>query len=199
MNRNQKHACIIFFICLAYAIVRYCVLGNVPITDIPLFITNKALAMTGLLLFGFAGLTSDKNDRRTKGILATAIVFIHVLATLVLYSHDYFEKFGYSVQTDDLSKQHMYWYAQVSMLASIIASLCLVMLLRASDRQSHSQTEKSLVPGLGRIVLFCILLHLAFMGWKGWLDVSSWPGSLPPITLLGAIACIIFLLISSRR
>lgn len=193
MNRNQKHACIIFFICLTYAITRYCVLGDVPITDIPLFITNKALAMTGLLLFGFAGLTSDKNDRRTKGILATAVVFIHVLATLVLYSHDYFKKLG------DSSEQHMYWYAQISMLASIIASLCLVILLRASDRQSQSQTEKSLVPGLGRIVLICILLHLAFMGWKGWLDVSSWPGSLPPITLLGTVACIIFLLISSRR
>jgi len=32
------------------------------------------------------------------------------------------------------------------------------------------------------------------MGWQGWLNVTSWHGSLPPLTLLGAIACVGFLL-----
>jgi len=31
------------------------------------------------------------------------------------------------------------------------------------------------------------LAHLFFMGFKGWLNPSAWPGGLPPISLIGFV------------
>lgn len=47
--------------------------------------------------------------------------------------------------------------------------------------------RRGLVPGLGRLVLLFTALHVFFMGYTTWLDVSSWPGYLPPITLLSFV------------
>ena len=58
MNRSQKTTCVTFLVSLAYAIIRYCCFGDVSIHDIPLFVTNKAIAVTGLVLFGIAGLSA---------------------------------------------------------------------------------------------------------------------------------------------
>ena len=188
MNRSQKTTCMTFLVSLAYAIIRYCYCGDVSVHDIPLFITNKAIAVTGLVLFGIAGLIRSKQDRRDLGLLAAGCIFLHIIATLILFSQNYFEKLSDSIT------HRLHWYAQVSMLASIMASLCLLILMRTSDSRKGAQISKSLIPGLGTLVLILTLLHLTFMGWQGWLNVTSWHGSLPPLTLLGAITCVGFLL-----
>ena len=188
MNRSQKTTCMTLLVSLAYAIIRYCGFGDVSAHDIPLFVTNKAIAITGLLLFGFAGLTQSKQDRRELGLLSAGFIFIHIIATLILYSQNYFEKLS------DSATNRLHWYTQISMLAGIVASLCLLILLRTSDRRQGEQVSTSLIPGLGTTVLLLTLLHLVFMGWQGWLDIASWHGSLPPLTLIGAMACIGFLL-----
>ena len=186
MNRSQKTTCMTFLVSLVYAIIRYCYCGDVSVHDIPLFITNKAIAVTCFVLFGIAGLIRSKQDRRDLGLLAAGCKFLHVSATRILFSHNYFQKLR------DSTTHRLHWYAQGSMLASIMASLCLLILMRTSDSSQGAQISKSLIPGLGTLVLILTLLHLTFMGWQGWLNVTSWHGSLPPLTLLGAITCVGF-------
>lgn len=48
--------------------------------------------------------------------------------------------------------------------------------------------RRGLVPGLGRLVLLFTALHVFFMGYTKWMDETSWPGYLPPITLLSFVS-----------
>ena len=41
--------------------------------------------------------------------------------------------------------------------------------------------------------------HTFVMGYKGWFDLSTWPGSMPPITMLGFLAALSALVVKSVR
>lgn len=182
----KKITLIVFAITMSYAVLRYHFLESLPASDIPFFILNKALAYSGLILFGVAGLRIKSSDRHQIGMAAAYCLLAHVLITLTLFSADYFPKF----LVNDGSRLTL--YASLSLLCGVIAFGCLVHLWRVSI-STRKGTELSLVQGLGRILLIFAAGHSALMGVPTWFNPSMWPGSLPPITMLAFATALIML------
>lgn len=175
---------------LAYAILRYNVFGTVAWEQLPLFVGNKAIAVTSLVLLGLSRLVTDRERRRDLGLLGLALAFVHVLLSFIVIDPAYLPKMFGATGT-------LRWNAETSMLAGTIATALLLRLAYASlqkpiERQQHAT---SLVPGIARVMLFFVAVHAATVGYGVWIAPSTWPGSMPPLTawsfLLAAAFCVL--------
>lgn len=174
---------------LAYAVLRYheAFFGSHPTAQLPLFLFNKALSVAALLmiatavgartlagLFGKFG-DSLQRDRRAIGMTGFGMAAAHSAMSFVLLTPGYFGKF-YAAGSGKMNL-----VGELSTLAGIAALALLVWQARlpAADEQSPRKTLRR----LGLAVLALSAVHVAVMGWGGWMKPADWPGGLPPITL----------------
>lgn len=185
--RTYVYGSIVLLVGLGYAIVRYIALGGVGIEQLPLYVTNKAVSVAGLVLIVTAVGARPLSgwlpgggwllaERRSLGMLGLGLSAVHSVMSLMLLNPGYFAKF-YDVQTGRMNLA-----AEVSMLTGVVALALLVRQSRVGDGAGGASQLRWL--GLG--VLALSLMHLGFMGWPGWWTPGNWHGGLPPITLLSA-------------
>ena len=111
MNKNEKFSVEIGAVILfsfIYSILRYHIFKGIEWHHFPLFITNKAIALSSIILIGLAYYLklqknfppekSDKEQRRRKyfGLVGFGLAMIHSLISLALLSPHYFSKFLFS-------------------------------------------------------------------------------------------------------
>ena len=174
-------------ISFAYAIIRYHIFSDVPWSHFPLFISNKAISMAGLIFLGLALVQSEKSDRKALGQWGAALIGIHILISFIILNEHYFEKFF-------VGPGEMTFQAEVSMIAGIIGTIFMCALLLASNNGNGNAnpSQLSLRIGWGRAILVLAAIHLAFMGYTSWLTPSKWYGYLPPITLISFLVALVF-------
>ena len=169
---------------LVYATVRYNVFKGVPWSDWPVFILNKALAVSSILLVlayvvrsrrGLAGQGADLLGAAWK------LMLVHAGLSLAILSPGYFPTF---FNGDKLS-----WQAGVSMSLGVVAAMGLGLNGRKGD------ARPTLLTGAGVVALLAGL-HCAFYGYAGWFDPATWPGRLPPITLISSAAAVAAMLLA---
>lgn len=172
----------VLFGAMVYAMLRYIVFGDVSASQLPLYIANKAISLAALVLLCAASLARTHRDRKTLGLTAIALAGVHVLASFAMLTPAYYGKLF-------VGSGRLSWPGELSMLAGAAACVPLVWLLWATPQGPVPEPTRgrSLIPGLGRIALVGTAVHVAAMGLPGWLDVASWPGALPPITLLSFV------------
>ncbi len=156
----------------SYAFFRYVVFGETSPAHIPLFVANKALALGAvlfLLLAGYACVRDTEAKRWGRWALHTAA--LHALISVLLLSESYYPAF---FGDDRLSLA-----GELSLLAAVLALYCFVTIGRVSGKRAqsrHALAASMLATG-----------HVAVFGLPGWLDIASWHGGLPPISLLGFV------------
>lgn len=162
-----------FALCFAYALVRYVVLKGEPLASVPLYVTNKAVALFAVLAIAAAAARPRAPWRRASrgaGLFAAAL---HGLASAVLLRPGYLAKLhGPGGRLTGSAE-----------LAVICGAAALVAF--AALRLSPAPLAASRV---GRLALAVVAVHCAALGAPGWLEPGRWPGGLPPLTLLGALA-----------
>lgn len=178
-------------VALAYAILRYPVLGDTPWANVPLFVLNKALSWAGLVVFGMSLVSREKALRRYYGVRATALLAVHILLSLLVLNPAYFPRFY--AETGRLTAT-----AELSMLAGVLGAALLGGLFYLNG-QGQKAVGRSLRAGWGRAILWCGALHVAAMGYAVWLAPETWPGYLPPISLLSLVAAAWYLHRRSRQ
>lgn len=177
---------------VGYAVVRYHLVGDVPWDQFSLFILNKGLCLAAfiLLTFNFAlgpasklGLpvpTAWLNARKAFGMIGFLLILIHALVSFVLFSSPYYAKFFGPEGT-------LTSVASISMLAGILGFVFL-WAYNLSFQTKLSEDKAFIAFITSRSVLMWALslggLHLAFMGYAGWLKPADWQGGLPPISLV---------------
>ena len=178
---------------IGYAIVRYHLAGGVPWKEFPFFILNKGFALGAfvLLTLNFAlgpakalGLPipgSWLNARKALGMTGFLFVLLHALISFMLFQPAYFGKFF-----DGAGR--LTAAAGISMLAGVLGFAFLW--AYNLSFQTHLREDKVFIAAItSRPVLVWALalggIHLAFMGYAGWMDPSGWNGGLPPISLVG--------------
>jgi len=191
--RDARLAAGVLAASLAYAIVRYNAFGSVSWEQLPLFVGNKAIAVTSLVLLGMSRVVADRERRKDLGLAGLAFALVHVLLSFVVLDRAYLP-----AQFTDAGKLH--WGAEVSMLVGAIATALLLWLayatlLRPIDRQAHAT---SLLPGIARWMLVLVAVHNLALGYAGWIDTERWPGTLPPITLLSFLLAAAFCVMPRR-
>lgn len=172
LSRSTVRIGLVGLATLAYAVLRYVVLGPVPAEDIPLFVVNKAVSLAAVTLFALSWMPSTAAPyARLYGRCGTWLVFAHCLLSLLLFSVRAFETF-----LDPSGRLRL--NVQFAMLVGIFGVLALAWQhLHPSDR------GVKLARGL---VLGTAVAHVAFLGSRGWFTPDEWHGGLPPMTLLAA-------------
>jgi hypothetical protein len=183
VNRDRKLVLLIFALTFGYSLLRYIVFKGVSVEQIPVYITNKAVSWTGLILLGLAPLI-HVDRRRTIGQAGFLFVILHVIMSLMIFNSVYFAKFYSEVG-------YLLWQAEASMLAGAVGTVLLLKLfVHVGENNNHNG---SLILGLGRLILILTGAHLGLMGYRSWSDAEHWPGHLPPITLLSFLTVIVLL------
>ena len=177
---------------LAYAVLRYHVVGPVPWKDFPFFILNKGISLSAFVLltlnFGLGPLNNLGvkipegwlNARKSLGMTGFLLVLIHALMSFLLFTPAVYAKF---FETDG----SLTLLAGLSMLGGVLAfvvlwayNLSFQTFLREDQAYIRFITSR-------KFLLTAMLLgavHLFFMGYKGWLNPSDWHGGLPPVSLV---------------
>ena len=162
---------------LLYAVIRYNIAGDVPWSQFPIFLVNKATACSGVILLGLAGLNNSFEKRHQLGLFASACLGLHCLLSLMLLSLSRFgDKF---FQATDNTFTAIGGFA---LLCGGLGMLGQAALWRRSMNTAPNSAP-SLINGLGRILLLLAAAHVALIGFRTWTQWSQWPGYLPPITL----------------
>ena len=189
---SKKLSLLVLLGSLGYAVLRYNIFGDVPYSDLPFFVANKAFAYAGLVLLGIAGLQTTSTQRHKLGMGAAWLLTLHVLISLALFSPAYFEKFYQPGEPPRLTLA-----ASLSLLSGCIAFVCLIHLWRVSIKTRRG-TEMSLISGMGRLVITLAATHTALMGYQIWANPEKWHGSLPPITLLASLSAVVILILTLK-
>ena len=180
---------------VTYAVVRYHIAGDVPWSEFSLFILNKGLCLAGFILlsFNFAlgpaknlGLPVPEawlNARKAFGMTAFLLILIHALISFMLFSSPYYGKFFGADGT-------LTGTASISMLTGVLGFVFL-WAYNLSFQTKMSEDKAFIEIITSRPVLNIALslggLHLAFMGYAGWLKPADWHGGLPPISLVAFV------------
>jgi len=187
-SRNINVIVSSFLISLVYAILRYNIFKEVPWTDLPIYILNKAVALTIIILI-FYNLVSKNNKSEDSKYLWIAVFFLtilHVLLSSVILIPEYFGKF-YNGNKLNLT-------GSISLLAGIFAFLGFiikgVILYQGSNKTNVKNNSPWLIQ-LKYLNHLFIGVHLFVMGFLGWFTPSHWPGWLPPISLLAFLLLIL--------
>jgi len=189
---------IIFFtivLCIAYAVLRYHILGPVEWKDFPFLILNKGISLAALILLvlnfslgplnniGLSIPGSWLSARKVLGMTAFLLVLIHALMSFMLFKA---EIFGKLFEADG----SLTLFGGLSMLGGILSFV--VLWGYNLSFQTHLRDEKAFIQFITsrKFLLFAMLLsavHLVFMGIEGWLSPAGWHGGLPPISLIAFV------------
>lgn len=172
-----RTALVTIIISLLYAVIRYNITGDVPWSQFPVFIINKATACSGVILLGLAGLNDSVEKRHRIGLFASACLGLHCLLSLMLLTPANFS--GKFFQADNTFTT----IGGLALLCGALGILGQAVLWRRSMNAAPN-SGPSLINGLGRILLLLAAAHVTLIGFRTWTQWSLWPGYLPPITLI---------------
>lgn len=184
--------------CFVYAIVRYNVFKGVEWIHLPLYIMNKSFALSGVAFLSLSYLVGklfdpcpgDARRRRAMakffGLAGSALVAMHIFMGFLLLSPAYYEKFFHESGKLNLT-------GELTLLFGVAAIVCLFFpavttlpyMYEALGGQRWLRAQR-----MGYWALALVCGHTFTMGYEGWFDPATWPGSLPPITLLGFLAAL---------
>jgi hypothetical protein len=176
-----------FALCLAYALIRYVVLKGEPLASVPLYVTNKAVALFGILLIAAAAARPNATWRRAArgaGLFAAAL---HALASVVLLRPAYLAKLH--APGGRLSGP-----AELAVICGVAALVAFASLRIAAPVMGSPRSARWAARG----AIALVGVHCAALGARGWVHPASWPGGLPPLTLLGALAVVAGLALGRR-
>ncbi len=187
---------------LAYAIMRYHIVGLVPWKDLSFFILNKGISLAAFILlamnFGLGPLNNLGvkvpagwlNARRAMGMTGFLLVLIHAVMSFMLFSPAVYGQFFEPDGTLTL-------ISGLSMLGGILGFV--VLWGYNLSFQTHLREDKAFIQFITsrKFLLVALTLggiHLFFMGYEGWLAPAGWNGGMPPVSLV-AFTCFVVMYI----
>jgi DMSO/TMAO reductase YedYZ heme-binding membrane subunit len=196
----------VFGLSLAYAVVRYHLAGPVEWRHLPLFILNKATSLAAVMLVAGSYLIGKvirwhDHDKALRlvvikfcGLMGFFLAAVHAFFSLVLLSPAYYAK--YFDEAGQLNLQ-----GEIAMSVGVLGLFCLLgpavttlpMMPKALGGVRWKRNQR-----LGYVALLFVAVHLAFLGFNGWLAPGDWHGGMPPISLVAVVAALVPLLVKGK-
>jgi hypothetical protein len=194
-NAAGSMIAVVILLSLAYAVIRYHLVGPVPWKDFPFFILNKGVSLAAFILltlnFGLGPLNnigvsipaSWLNARKALGMTGFLLVVIHAFMSFMLFSPASYAKF-FAVDGS------LTLLAGLSMLGGVLAFV--VLWAYNMSFQTHMREDKAFIQFITSrtFLLWAMLLgaaHIFFMGYEGWLSPGAWHGGIPPVSLVAFV------------
>lgn len=178
----------LFAAALGYATLRYNVFKGVPWTDWPAYTVNKALAVASVLMVAATVVRLCTRGKRTSVLMAAAgvLALVHSLLSFAMLNP------GYYPRLFEAGKLTFSGGLSLTLGAAVMAVMELG--ARGSGNWPQALRHRALaVVALGGGV------HAALPAVATWLEPSTWPGGLPPLTLISFLAGSLGLLAWRRR
>lgn len=162
---------------LAYATLRYNVFKGVPWQDWPAYTLNKALAVASLLLIAIAVWRLVRGRAGTSTVLgwAGALAFTHSLLSYALFTPLYFPRL--------FEAGRLTFSAGLAITLGVGAMVAMELGARRSGPWSPNLRHAALA-----LIAFASGVHAALPALATWIDPTTWPGGLPPLTLISFLA-----------
>jgi DMSO/TMAO reductase YedYZ heme-binding membrane subunit len=200
MTRTARRIIIFVIVFSAlYAILRYHIFKGVEWSHFPLFIMNKILAFSGFILLvaslalepvylkqGEAWFTTRKFLGRTGMVL----IIIHILVSFLLFRPEVYDKFF-------TADGNLNTLAEWSMLMGALGIAAYLIMHNTFSKPEEGNGFQKMVmsPAFGIMALTLSALHVAIMGFEGWLTPREWHGSMPSISLLSVSVFVVGLIV----
>lgn len=179
-----------------YATMRYIVFKGVDPVHFPLYIVNKIFSISGLFFLALSyafdkikqltinGHSKPEDFIKFTGLAGFSLSAMHVFISLAILSPEYYPKFYH--------EQMMNFKGELSMLLGVLslyfftipAIATIPFMQEAVGIKKWRRGQR-----MGYYGLWTALFHVAIMGYASWFDISSWPGYMPSITLIGVLLC----------
>ncbi|MCU0621632.1 MAG: hypothetical protein MUC69_09025 [Gemmatimonadales bacterium] len=192
---------------LAYAVVRYHVVGDEPWRHFPLFILNKATSLAAVVFVACSYLVGrvfrwHDHDNALRlvvvkfcGLMGFFLAAAHVLFSFSLITPAYFAKYFDADGRLNLE-------GEVAMATGVLGLLFLLspalttlpMMPKSLGGWRWKRSQR-----MGYVALGLVVAHLVALGWKGWMNPSGWHGGLPPVSLVALVAAVVPLVVKRRR
>lgn len=195
MKKSIFTVCTIIFVAFTYTIVRYNIYKGLPFADLPLFLSNKAIALSALALLALAYMFGSLARffpslfvytlpfRKLFGLLGFGLAAIHGLMSLLLFTPAHYPKFFLAnEQLNVTGELSMLFGVLAFAVFTIVACTSAVAIAGTMTNQHWLYTQR-----LGYLGLGLVFLHVFIMGVEGWTNPASWPGGLWPISLVSAV------------
>lgn len=185
----------ILSVSIAYAILRYNIGKGIAWEHFPIYVLNKAVAITSayLLSMSVAGpylsrikfkLIQRIGESRTSlGLAGAYLMGIHILMSLISLHPNMYNKFFALDGT-------LSFIGELSMVLGVLAAAAFLYLTITSLSKHIEQLDGTVKIAFGKISIWGLVLlfgHTVVMGYQGWGDFAHWPLGLPPISLLSAM------------
>jgi len=194
---------VVFVISFLYAFVRYNIVREVSLEQLPLYITNKAVAMAATIVIGLsfvlgplAGFFPSRFSkwtyiRKPLGLLGFGLAFIHAIMSLILFNPANYSRFySESGKLTGLIESSMLF----GILAFFIFGIMTIIAIPSIEEKLDKGQWKTILR-LGYLAYIFVLLHVALMGYRGWFNPDAWQYGLASITLITAFFIILVLLL----
>ena len=191
------------FISLGYSVLRYIIIKGVEIENMPLYISNKAIALASVILIGISFLLGPLTRfwpkifaskiylRKYFGLSGFFLASVHIIISLILFNAAYYPKFFAESGKLNLT-------GELSMLFGVIAFFIFIMVSISSISSIVNSMDKNKwlrIQRLGYLAFALVGLHVFVMGVEGWFKPNTWPGGLLPISLIAFIIIMLVLCI----
>ncbi len=171
--RDRSALIVTLALTTAYAVLRYNVFKGVDWSQVPLYVLNKSVAWSSIVLFALAA----RHAVKTRGELApnprfvegSALASLHVLMSLMLLAPANYPDFFDASARFKLT-------AGIAMLCGLLGTLSAAGARRAT--------------GSALLLSIAVFSHTTLLGAANWLTPAKWPGYMIPITLLSALAAL---------
>lgn len=153
----------------AYTFFRHQVFGKFEPTNMALFIANKTMIFSAIVLIPFMIRSGD----RLFKISINSLVFLHIGISLYTLNPGFYPNIF-----DDS--------AMINSMGNFLVGFGLMAALFFFNSVAKMFIE--MAPVLNRSLLFIfVIAHNISIGWNGWLDYHNWNGGMPPITMITAL------------
>ena len=189
----------VLVLAFGYAIVRYNVVRDVSIAHLPLYIANKAIALAATILIGISYIlgpfahwwpkqfVATLPMRKNIGVAGYGLAAFHAIASLILLSPAYYARFYLA---DGKFTGTSEFVLAMGILAFIIFSLVALSSVPSVEEKLHPDDWQR-VQRYGLWAYFLVLLHVAVMGYGGWLRADSYQYGLASITLVSSLVIVL--------
>lgn len=183
---------------VTYAVVRYHVFGGVAWSELPLFVSNKGISLASVLLFALAYLANRRmpvepaaRQRRRRlareaGLSGFWLMVLHVAVSLGILDPRHYPVL---IHATGLTTAGTVCIVMGSVAALAFAVPALASNARIADGLTLAVWRRG--QQVGYVALAFTSAHVLAVGAHNFAAVERWPGTLPPISLISFLACLV--------